>query len=240
LGLSASQLACLAIGGITLVGAFYAGGGMLLAYTAPVWVLAVVLTWVPIGGRPVVEWIPVASWWLWRTTGGQLIYRRRIIAPRPVGTLALPGDAARLREYRASESGAGMIHDPHQARLTVVCQATHPACALLAPAEQAPRAASWGRVLATVCRAARSGPRRAVARPLPDAGTGLAEWGAEHGSAADPWASTIYTQLLGRAGPAGERHASTISLSLDMKPAARQIRTAGGGLKGAAAVLRQE
>ncbi|HLS32623.1 MAG TPA: SCO6880 family protein, partial [Brevibacterium sp.] len=54
------------------------------------------------------------------------------------------------------------------------------------------------------------------------------------------WASTIYTELIDRAGPAGERHASTISLSLDMKTSARQIRTAGGGLKGAAAVLRQE
>jgi len=240
LGLSASQLACLAIGGITLVGAFYAGGGMLLAYTAPVWVLAVVLTWVPIGGGPVVEWIPVASWWLWRTTGGQLIYRRRIIAPPPVGTLALPGDAARLREYRDPETGAGMIHAPHQARLTVVCQVTHPAFVLLDPAEQARRVTSWGRVLATVCRSGRIATLQVLERTLPDSGTGLAEWWAEHGSADDSWASTIYTELIDRAGPAGERHASTISLSLDMKTSARQIRTAGGGLKGAAAVLRQE
>ena len=31
-----------------------------------------------------------------------------------------------------------------------------------------------------------------------------------------------------RAGPTGERHATTVSLSLDMKAAGRQIRTAGG------------
>ena len=55
-----------------------------------------------------------------------------------------------------------------------------------------------------------------------------------------PWASTTYAELIERAGPAGERHATTLSLSLDMQGAARQIRTAGGGIRGAAAVLRQE
>jgi hypothetical protein len=126
LGLSLTQLITLAIGGATLIGAFYAGGGMLLAYTAPIWVLAAALTWIPIAGRPIVEWLPVACWWLWRTTGGQLLYRRRIVVPRPVGTLALPGDMARLREYTDPDTGAGMIHDPHAATLTVVCEVTHP------------------------------------------------------------------------------------------------------------------
>ena len=51
LGLSLTQLITLAIGGATLIGAFYAGGGMLLAYTAPIWVLAAALTWIPRSGR---------------------------------------------------------------------------------------------------------------------------------------------------------------------------------------------
>src|SRR5690625_4620267 len=240
LGLSASQLVTLGIGVLALVGAFYAGGGMLIAYTAPVWVLSAVLTWMPIAGRPVVEWIPVAGWWLWRTTGGQLLYRRRIVAPRPAGTLALPGDMARLREHVDPETGAGMIHDPHQGTLTVVCEIRHPAFVLLDPAEQHRRVTAWGRVLATVCRSGRIATLQVLERTLPDSGTGLAEWWAAHGTRDDSWASTTYQELIDRAGPAGERHATTISLSLDMKGAARQIRTAGGGLRGAAAVLRQE
>ncbi|MDN5825239.1 MAG: PrgI family protein, partial [Micrococcaceae bacterium] len=56
----------------------------------------------------------------------------------------------------------------------------------------------------------------------------------------DSWTATTYAELIERAGPAGERHATTLSLALDMRTAARQIRTAGGGLRGAAAVLRQE
>lgn len=238
LGLSLSQLITLAIGILSVDGALYAGGGVLLAYTAPVWVIAAALTWIPIAGRPAVEWLPVAFWWIWRSTGGQLLYRRRVVTPRPVGTLALPGDQARLREYTDPETEAGMIHDPHAQTLTVVCEVSHPAFVLLDPGEQERRVTSWGRVLATVCRSGRIATLQVLERTLPDSGTGLAEWWESHGTADDTWASTTYAELIDRAGPAGERHATT--LSLDMKNAARQIRTAGGGIRGAAAVLRQE
>lgn len=213
---------------------------MLLAYTAPVWVLAAALTWISIAGRPIVEWLPIACWWLWRTIGGQLLYRRRIAVPRPVGTLALPGDMARLREYTDPDTGAGMIHDPHAATLTVVCEVTHPAFVLLDPGEQERRVTSWGRVLATVCRSGRIATLQVLERTLADSGTGLAEWWATHGTPDGSWAADTYAELIERAGPAGERHATTLSLSLDMRASARQIRTAGGGIRGAAAVLRQE
>src|SRR5699024_5020090 len=209
LGLSLSQLITLAIGVLAVVGALYAGGGILLAYTAPIWVLAAALTWIPVAGRPAVEWLPVAFWWLWRTTAGQLFYRRRVVTPRPAATLALPGDVARLREYTD-------------------------------PDEQERRVTSWGRVLATACRSGRIVTLQVLERTLPDSGTGLAEWWEAHGTDDDTWAATTYAELIDRAGPAGERHATTLSLSLDLKNAARQIRTAGGGIRGAAAVLRQE
>ncbi|XSS43077.1 SCO6880 family protein [Propionibacteriaceae bacterium Y1685] len=240
LGLSLPQLVTLAVGILSFVGALYAGGGILLAYTAPIWALSVALTWIPIAGRPLVEWLPVGCWWIWRTTIGQLIYRRKVVAPRPVGTLALPGDMARLREFTDPETEAGMIHDPHAGTLTVVCEVTHPAFVLLDPGEQERRVTSWGRVLATVCRSGRIATLQILERTLPDSGTGLAEWWAAHGTHDDSWASTTYGELIDRAGPAGERHATTLSLSLDMRAAGRQIRTAGGGMRGAAAVLRQE
>lgn len=240
LGLSASQLVTLGVGVVSLVWAFYAGGGILIAITAPIWLLSAALTWIPIAGRPIVEWVPVGFWWTWKTTGGQLLYRRRIIRPRPAGTLALPGDTARLREYRDPITGAGMIHDPSAATLTAVISVTHPAFVLLDPGEQERRVTSWSRVLATVCRSGRVSMLQILERTLPDSGTGLAEWWSTHGTHDSSWASTTYSELIDRAGPAGERHATTLSLSLDMKAAARQIRTAGGGIRGGAAVLRQE
>lgn len=134
-----------------------------------------------------------------------------------------------------------MIHDPHQQTLTVVCEITHLAFVLLDPAEQERRVTAWGRVLATACRSGRIATLQILERTLPDSGTGLAEWWTTHGQPEDTsWAATTYAELIDRAGPAGERHATTLSLSLDMKNAARQIRTAGGGIRGAAAVLRQE
>ncbi|WP_028279786.1 SCO6880 family protein [Arthrobacter sp. H5] len=240
LGLSLSRLVALGIGVTTLVWAFYAGGGMLIALSAPVWLCAAAVVWIRIAGRPIVEWIPVAFWWMWKTTGGQLLYRRRVVKPRPAGSLALPGDMARLREYDDPITGAGMVHDPTASTLTAIVAVSHPAFALLDPGEQERRVSSWGRVLATVCRSGRLSMLQVLERTLPDFGTGLAEWWASHGSADDSWASTTYAELIDRAGPAGERHATTLSLSLDMQTAARQIRTAGGGIRGAAAVLRQE
>lgn len=240
LGLSATQLVTLGIAAVTLVGAFYAGGGLLIAYSAPVWLLAIALTWVPVAGRPAVEWIPVVGWWIWRSTGGQLLYRRRVVAPRPAGTLALPGDQARLREYTDPETGAGMIHDPSAATLTAIVEVTHPAFVLLDPGEQNRRVSAWGRVLATVCRSGRIATLQVLERTLPDSGTGLAEWWHSHGTDDGSWTATTYAELIERAGPAGERHTTTVSLALDMKAAGRQIRTAGGGIRGAAAILRQE
>ena len=240
LGLSLPQLIVLGIAILTVVASLYTAGGVGLAWTSPVWAGAALLAVIPAGGWKLIEWVPILARWTLRTYLGQLIHRRRIIAPRPAGTLALPGDAASLREWEDPETGAGMIHDPHAQTLTVILGVSHPAFVLLDPGEQQRRVSGWGRVLAAACRSGRIARIQVSERTLPDSGTGLAEWWATHGTDDGSWAATTYAELIDRAGPAGERHATTISLALDMKAAARQIRTAGGGIRGAAAVLRQE
>ena len=240
LGLSLPQLIVLAFAILTVVAALYIAGGMGLAWTSPLWSGAALLAVVPVGGRKVVEWVPILTRWAARTYLGQLLFRRRIIKPRPAGTLALPGDSAALREWDDPETGAAMIHDPHAQTLTVILGVSHPAFVLLDPGEQQRRVSGWGRVLAAACRSGRIARVQVSERTLPDSGSGLAEWWRTHGTDDGSWAATTYQELIDRAGPAGERHATTISLALDMKAAARQIRTAGGGIAGAAAVLRQD
>src|SRR3954449_3925191 len=240
LGLSESQLVVVGIGAVALVFALYVGGGAALIYVAPILLLCTALAFIGIGGRKLIEWLPSATRWLWRSAGGQLLFRRHIVKPRPAGTLSLPGDAARLRQWSDPESGAVMVRDPHAATLTAIVGVTHPAFILLDPLEQQRRVTSWGRVLATACRSGRIASLQVMERTLPDSGKGLAEWWSQHGHQNDSWTSTTYGELIDRAGPAGERHASTISISLDMKAAGRAIRAAGGGNRGAAAVLRQE
>lgn len=240
LGLSLPQLIVLSIGVFSIVGALYAGGGMLLAWTAPIWLLSATLAWVPVGSRKLVEWVPVTTRWFARTVAKQRTFRRKIVKPRPAGTLALPGDATALREWHDPESGAAMIHDPYAHTLTAIVGVSHPAFVLLDPGEQDRRVSTWGRVLATMCRSGRIAQLQVLERTLPDGGSGLLEWWRSRGHDDGSWTSNVYRELIERAGPAGERHATTISLALDMRAATKQIRTNGGGIKGAAAVLRQE
>src|SRR4051794_22503875 len=117
LGLSGSQLVVIGIVAIILVFALYFGGGESLMYVVPVLLLCAALAFVGVGGRKIAEWLPIVARWMWRSTGGQLLFRRHIVKPRPAGTLSLPGGAARLRQWLDPESGAVMVHDPHAATL---------------------------------------------------------------------------------------------------------------------------
>ncbi|GAA3664137.1 SCO6880 family protein [Microbacterium marinilacus] len=239
LGLSLPQVIALAVAVAVFVASLYAGGPAAL-YTSPVWGTALALTWAGVGGRKLVEWVPISLHWVLRSFLGQTRYRRRIVKPRPAGTLALPGDAAPLRQYEDPETGAVMVHDTHAQTLTVLVEVTHPSFILLDPGEQERRVHAWGRVLSTACRSTRIARLQVLERTIPDSGQGLAQWWAEQGTDDDSWVARTYRELIDRAGPTGERHISTISLSLDMRTATRPIRAAGGGHKGAAAVLRQE
>lgn len=240
LGLSLPQVVTLGFGLAVAVAALYSVGGVGLAWSMPVWGLALAVSFVPVAGRKVIEWSPIVMRWMIRSQKGQLLFSRAVMRPRPAGTLALPGDAASARQWVDVETGAAMIHDPHQQTLTAILAVSHPAFVLLDPADQQRRTGGWGRVLASVCRSGRVAKLQVTERTLPDSGTGLAEWWQSHGTADGSFAATTYGELIERAGPAGERHATTISLALDMRVAAKQIRRSGGGMNGAAAVLRQE
>lgn len=240
LGLSLPQLIALSIGLFTTVASLYRAGATGVAWTSPVWATAAAIAMVPVGGRKVVEWLPIATRWLWRTSTGQLTFRRRILHPRPVGTLALPGDSASLREWKDAETGAVMVHDAYTQTLTAVVGVSHPAFVLLDPAEQQRRVSGWGRSLAGTCRSGRIARVQVSERTLPDSGVGLSEWWAAQGVDDGSWAALVYRDLIDRAGPASERHSTTISISLDLKAAARPIRASGRGMRGAATILRQE
>lgn len=238
LGLTAAQLVTIGVGAIPVLAALYRGGG--LEFALPVAALTATIAVVPVGGRHLIDWLPVLVSWTWRTLTGQLEFRARTTRPRPAGTLALPGDAAALRQYVDPVTGAVMVHDPHAATLTTMLEVTHPAFALQDPADQQRRVAGWGRVLATVCRSGHLARMQVVERTLPGSGSSLADWWHTHGSDDGSWAATAYQDLIERAGPAGEQHATTLALTLDMRAAARAVRAAGGGVTGAAAVLRAE
>jgi hypothetical protein len=239
LGLSVAQVAVLGVAAAVVIAALYTAGAVGLLLAVPVCGLCAMLVWLPIGGRKAIEWVPLVGHWAARCAAGQTEYRLRS-KPRPAGTLALPGDAAALRQYADPETGAVMIHDPHRGTLTAVVEVTHPSFVLHDPAEQQRRVAGWGCVLSTVCRSGRIARLQVLERAIPDTGSGLEQWWAAHGRDDGSWVARCYRDLIDRAGPAAERHITTVSLSLDMRAARRAIRSAGGGMRGAAAVLGAE
>jgi len=66
----------------------------------------------------------VGKWW-WRKALGQHRYRTRPMKPRPAGTLALPGDMARLRVLVDEVTGSAMVHGPYDGTLTAVLKVGH-------------------------------------------------------------------------------------------------------------------
>lgn len=240
LGLSVGQLCAVGAAVVVFVGCLSTGRSDLLLLTTPLWGAAVAAAFVPVGGRKAIDWVPVTGHWLLRNLARQTRYRRRISRPVPAGSLALPGDASGLREHHDPVTGAVMVHDPHQHTLTAILTVTHSAFVLQDPTAQQRRVDGFGRVLASACRSGRIARLQVLERTLPDSGAGLADWWARHGVTTDSFTTRTYRSLIERAGPAAERHATTVSIALDLTRATRPIRAAGGGIPGAAVVLRQE
>src|SRR3954464_7254281 len=76
LGLSGPQLVIASLAAGTLIIGLYLGAVIM---TFPIILVFVVLGSVGVGGRKLVEWAPVGARWLWRSAGGQLLYRRRVV-----------------------------------------------------------------------------------------------------------------------------------------------------------------
>lgn len=76
LGLSGPQLVMASLASGTLIVGLYVGA---VVMTFPIILFLVALAFVGVGGRKLIEWAPIGARWLWRSTGGQLLYRRRIV-----------------------------------------------------------------------------------------------------------------------------------------------------------------
>ncbi|MGH9062943.1 MAG: SCO6880 family protein, partial [Acidimicrobiales bacterium] len=164
----------------------------------------------------------------------------RPLRPRPGGTLALPGDAAALRFHLDEASGAAMVHDPHRQTLTACVSVSHPAFVLLDPDDRAQRVARWGRVYAALATSGTCAALQVLEATVPDPATGQIEWYDAHGRSDGGFADAQYRALLDQVRLAAGTHRTTVSLSLDLRRAARAVRAAGRGLTGAAEVLKAD
>ena len=240
LGFSTPRVAVFAAAAAVGVVALFTGGLVGFVVTSVVWAPLMASGVFRIAGRPAIEWSATALHYGARKATGQLEFRARPTRPRPAGTLALPGDAASLRLHVDEVTGAAMIHDPHRQTLTAVLPVSHPAFALLDDTDRAGRVGRWGRVLASLAASGTCAAIQVLEATVPDPARGQREWWAEHAIHDGGWADTQYRTLLDQVSLDSSTHRSTISLSVDMRAAARAIRAAGRGLRGGAAVLRAD
>lgn len=240
LGLSLSQIISIGLAFVVVVIAMWTAQIAGLLVLSPVWTLMLVAAFAPIGGRRAVEWLPVAVHWQMRKADGQHRYVARPERPKRAGELALPGDAASLRVVESTVNSAAYIHDPHADTLTAVVEVASPAFALLSADTQERRVDAWGRVLAMLCQSARIVRVQVLERSVPESAAALMRWWEEEGRDDGSWAATTYADLITSAGPAASRHECYIAVTLGMRRSARAIRAAGGGLRGAAALLDTE
>jgi hypothetical protein len=241
MGMGRAQLVLIGVAFVSTVGAFTTGH-WLICGALVVFSLALVPTWFT--GRPLVLWAPLLWQWVVRTVRGQRKYRVRPLAPRPVGTLGLPGDAARLRVLVESQTGAALIHDPTHRTLTAVAEVEPTDSFALAEGDrQDIVAGGWGALLSSFCADASNGINRVTAmlRAVSDGGEEIQQWFLREGTAdVSPAAHEAYAEYLAGSRTASIRHQAYLSVTLDMKArgVAALIRQSGGGVTGGAEVLR--
>jgi hypothetical protein len=238
LGFSGLRLAAIGVALACFVIPMYAVGLAGIMVSAPLWAGGLACAFVPCNGRTLAEQLPLLAHWSRRVASRQTRYRVRASAPRPAGTMALPGDAAALRFHHDPASGAVMVHDPHRQTLTAAVWVRHPAYVLLAPGDQVQRVAGWSRALASSAATGTCAAVQVMESTLPDPGHGVRGWWTAHGVHDGSWAAREYEALLDLAAPSSATHRTLIVVSLDMRKAARAIRDAGRGIAGAAEVLR--
>jgi hypothetical protein len=237
LGFSGPRLLAIGVSlAVVVLSVFLLGvAGLMLA--VPIWAPLIASAFVRWNGDVVVDAAPTLVHWAVRRASSQNRFRTRIASPRPIGTMALPGDAAALRFY-VDLTGSAMIHDPHRQTLSAVVRVSHPAYVLLSPDDQARRVTAWSRVLAGLAASGSCAGLQILESTFPDPGHGVRQWFADRGLRDSSWPSVEYARLTDTAAPTAYAHRTLLTLSLDLRRAAKAVRNAGRGITGAAEVLR--
>jgi hypothetical protein len=136
----------------------------------------------------------------------------------------------------------GMVVDRPARTATAVLAVRGHSFALLGHGEQDSTIADWARVLSSMAREGTDVHRvQWLESCLPDDGGAVRQHRSRH-AVLDPGspAGRSYQALLDESSPATRRHRVLLAVSVHTSHSARVIRSSGGGLSGAAAVLGRE
>ncbi|MCU4750298.1 SCO6880 family protein [Streptomyces sp. G-5] len=215
----------------------------------PIAALMLALAYGRVLGLAAEEWILLAVRHQIAVAKGTNVFTSGAAAPRSRATGAqpmdLPGQLARIR-FLAAPDGLGgelgVVHDPNANTYSAVLRVTHPGLALVDTAQQNARVAAWGALLRSYCTEDGAIIRIGVhQRCLPDDGTALESWTAQHTSPdAPPEAIEAIREVMYGAGPSATSRETYLTLTMSASRARLAVKGAGGGQVGAAAVLVRE
>lgn len=214
----------------------------------PIAAFLLALAYLRVAGRTVDEWMVAAvSFQLIKARGQNRFHAGAFAPPASADPAApppmdLPGVLAPVRILSA-ETGAGgtmaVIYHPHERTYTGVARIRFQGLGLADSSRRDAQVTGWGRLLAGLCVEGHPIIRvQAIQRSLPEDGTALSGWHADHVAAdAPPQAVAVTTELLATAVPASVRREEWLAFTMDERRAAAAIRASGGGEAGACAVL---
>jgi hypothetical protein len=156
-------------------------------------------------------------------------------------SLDLPGILAPLRILSVPAAGhdLAVVENRHDRTWTAVARVRFPGIGLADSARREARVAGWGALLASLCTEGTPLVRvQALQRLVPESGAALRSWHAAHLAPGAPeLARHIAGQLLASATLTTSRREAFLAFTMDARRARAQVRAAGGGERGAAAVL---
>jgi hypothetical protein len=236
LGLEVPQLATIAAGVLAALVVLRSSPGTtgLVEAAGTAVALAAAACW-PLAGRTPVGWAPVAGRWL--------LSRARPARVASAGSAAPPAGVRLLDAPRApGDEPLGVVRDRRAGTWAAAIPVAGRGFTLLDPEDKRRRLAAWGAVLAGLARAGSPVHRiQWLERTVPGDSRALAAYLAEAGSGqAVPGSEASYRQLIERAAPAAPGHELLLVVSIHPRLAGRQLRTFGGGVTGACALLRRE
>lgn len=208
-----------------------------------------VVAFLPIRGRTIVEYLPVvANYWTQRLSGHD-VYRGgpfRLGSDQAEPGFVLPGDLAHLQLVRLVVDGAegvevAVVKDPTAKTFTAVLVLEGSTFALLETSVRGARVEAWGSLLAQLCAESGVVSRlQILERTVPDSGDALHRDWARRGIHDGSFQAASYEQLLAAVDGSTQAHECFLAVTVDARRAGSEIRQAGGGHPGAAAVVLRE
>ncbi len=234
-GWRGGQIAAVATALVVAVGILRARPSLAGAAVAFVAVAAgvMVATW-PVAGRTAEQWAPDAVRHV-----GTLLRQKKLTGRQPFAALRfLDIDLTGT----GTGAGAGVIHDLVDHTYTAVLKVSGPGFVLLGATDKSRRVGGWSGVLASLAREGTAVHRiQWIERSVPDNGSEvrrhLAATAVLDG---DSRPRRSYADLVEDEVSAVHRHEVMVALTVHAGHSARAVRAAGGGQRGACAVLLRE